>query len=52
MKEFGFGRIADFTGKHVAPMVQALPMRLKLFANRYSGFFQNVIDTQTHPLSP
>jgi hypothetical protein len=36
MKEFGFGRTVDFTGKHVAPMVQALPMRLELFANRYS----------------
>jgi hypothetical protein len=52
MKEFGFGRTVDFTGKHVAPMVQALPMRLELFTNRYSELFQNVIDTDTHPLSP
>jgi hypothetical protein len=52
MKEFGFGRTLDFTGKHVDPMVQTLPMRFELFANRYSDFLQNVIDTQTHPLSP
>jgi hypothetical protein len=52
MKEFGFGRTVDFMGKHVASMVQALPMRLELFANRYSDLFHNVINTQTHPLSP
>jgi hypothetical protein len=52
MKEFGFGRTVDFTGKYVAPMVQALPMRLELFAKRFSDLFQNVVDTQTHPLSP
>jgi hypothetical protein len=52
MKEFGFGRTVDFTGKRLAPMIQALPMRLELFADRYSDLFQNVIDTQTRPLSP
>jgi hypothetical protein len=52
MKEFGFGRTLDFTGKLEAQMVQAVSMRLELFANRFSDLFHNVIDTQTHPLSP